>query len=130
MSAEDHGPGDVGFAQLIGLDLTDVEAGYSRGELTVTDQLKNPHDVLHGAVTYAMADTGMGAALTPGLDGGETTATIEIKISYLRPVFEGQLVCESEIVNRGGSVAFLESDIQQDGKSVARATGSFAIFER
>ena len=130
MSQDDHGPGDVGFAQLIGLDLTDVEAGYSRGELTVTDQLKNPHDVLHGAVAYAMADTGMGGALTPDLEADEATATIEIKISYLRPVFEGQLVCETEMVNRGGSVAFLESDVQQDGESVARATGSFAIFDR
>lgn len=130
MSQDDHGPGDVGFAKLIGLDLTDVEAGYSRGELTVTDQLKNPHDVLHGAVAYAMADTGMGAALTPDLEAEEATATIEIKISYLRPVFEGQLVCETEMVNRGGSVAFLESDVHQAGESVARATGSFAIFDR
>jgi acyl-CoA thioesterase len=130
MSGADHGPGDVGFATLIGLELTDVEPGYSRGELTVTDELKNPNDVLHGAVTHAMADTGMGAALTPDLAEGKACATIEIKISYLKPVWDGTLTCETTLIDRGGRVAFLESAVRQDGESVARVTGSFAIFEQ
>lgn len=121
--------GSGAFADLIGLELQTVEEGYSRGELTVTDRLQNPNGVLHGAVTYAMADTGMGAALMQGLDEGYACATIELKVSYLRPVLTGTLVCETTVVHRGGSVAFLESDVQQDGESVARATGSFAIFE-
>jgi acyl-CoA thioesterase len=125
--APPDGPG--GFAQLIGLEIPTVEEGYSRGEVTVTDRLKNPNGVLHGAVAYAMADSGMGAALSTGLAEGEACATIELKVSYLRPVVDGQLVCETRVIRRGGSVAFLEADVTQDGDSVARATGSFAIFE-
>lgn len=118
-----------GFGELIGLEMTHAEDGYSRGELAVTEELKNPHGVLHGAAAYAMADTGMGGAIVPGLGPEEACATIEVKISYLGAVREGTLVCETEVLHRGGSVAFLESDVTQDGESVARATGSFAIFE-
>ena len=120
-----------GFSELIGLEFTEVEEGYSRSTLEVTDRLTNPYGVLHGAAAYAMADSGMGAALQAGLGADERCATIEIKISYLEPVTDGTLTCETEVLRRGRSVAFLESVVRQDGdseQSVARATGSFSIF--
>lgn len=58
------------FAELIDLRIADERAGFSRLELTVTTDHLNPHRVVHGAVVYAMADTGMGAALYPTLDEG------------------------------------------------------------
>jgi acyl-CoA thioesterase len=116
------------FAERIGLTITDVEPGYSRGELTVTDDLFNPNDVLHGAVTYAMADTGMGAALQHALDDGQSCATVEIKISYMEPVRDGDLVCETSVTRQGKSIAYLESDVKQGDALVARATGTFSIF--
>lgn len=123
-------PDFQGFSDLIGLTFTDVEAEYSRATLSVTDELKNPHGVLHGAAAYAMADTGMGAALYPTLDDGQQCATIEIKISYLKPVSSGTLVCETAVVQRGRTVAFLESEVRTDDRTVAKATGSYSIFER
>lgn len=36
----------------------------------------NPRNVVHGAVLYAMADTGMGAALYPTLSADKVCATI------------------------------------------------------
>ena len=123
-------PEPQGFSNLIGLTFTDVEDGYSRATLSVTDELKNPHGVLHGAAAYAMADTGMGAALYPTLDDGQQCATIEIKISYLKPVSSGTLVCETDVVRRGRTVAFLESEVRTDDRTVAKATGSYSIFER
>lgn len=122
-------PGRSGFADLIGLEIVERRPGYSRSELTVEEELLNPNEVLHGSVAHAMADTGMGAALMATLDDGKACATIEIKISYLRPVTEGALVCETEVINQGGSVAFLESEVRQGDSVAADATGSFAIFE-
>ena len=116
------------FPERIGLTITDAEPGYSRGELTVTPDLFNPNDVLHGSVAHAMADTGMGAALQPTLDDGESCATIEIKISYMEPVRDGELVCETTVTRRGGSIAYLESDVKQGDTLVAHATGTFSIF--
>jgi acyl-CoA thioesterase len=118
-----------GFTDLVGLEITDVEEGYSRTALEVADEHRNPYGGVHGAVLYAMADTGMGAALLPGVEPGERMATIEIKISYVRPVTEGTVTCETTVLNRGRSVAYLESEIQNEGRLVARASGSFSIFE-
>jgi acyl-CoA thioesterase len=116
------------FSELVGLDFTEMESGYSRGVVEVTDDLKNPHGVVHGGVLYTMADTGMGAALYTQLAGNEQCATIEVKINYLQPVEDGTVVCETEVVDKGSSVAYLESELLNDGDTVARATGSYSVF--
>lgn len=116
------------FSKRIGLEMEAMEDGYSRGSLEATGQLQNPFGVVHGGVLYSMADTGMGAALYPGLGVDERCATIEIKISYMDAVTDGRLVCETDVVKRGRRVAYLESTITNDDTLVAQATGSFSIF--
>lgn len=116
------------FANLIALRTEEQGPGTSRLALTVTADHLNPHHVVHGAVVYAMADTGMGAALYPTLAEGEICATIEIKINYFKPIAQGTLSCKTELVNRGKTVANLESRIYLGTVLVAQANGNYAIF--
>jgi acyl-CoA thioesterase len=116
------------FADLIDLRIVERSAGASRLALTVTDDHLNPHRVVHGAVLFALADTGMGAALYPTLAEGEICATIEIKINYFRPVSGGELLCMTQLVNRGRRVANLESRLFVGDQLVAQANGNYAIF--
>jgi acyl-CoA thioesterase len=121
------------FAELIGL-----ETGDSTGTgdnkvaictLAACERHLNPHGVVHGAVLYALTDTGMGAALSRTLDPGELCSTIEIKINYFRPAFPGDLRCETRTVHRGRRTAALESEVfDAQGKLLARATGTFMIL--
>jgi acyl-CoA thioesterase len=116
------------FAELIDLRVDERRAGFSNLSLVVTKKHLNPNHVVHGAVVYAMADTGMGAALYPTLAEGELCATIEIKISYFKPIVAGRLICTTEIVNRGKTVANLESRVFLEKALVAQANGNYAIF--
>ncbi len=115
------------FADLIGLEIKEATPGFSRCELETTDELCNPHKVLHGGVLFSLADTGMGVALHMDLDRGQHCATIEIKIAYFRPVREGRLVCATRVVQKGRRFAFLESEITNGERLVAKATGTFVI---
>ena len=116
------------FAELIGLTVTGQQPGSSRCTLTLAADHLNPHGVVHGAVVFALADTGMGAALYPTLAPGESCATIEVKINYFRPAREGELVCETTVVNRGRSVANLEARVYAAGRLIASANGNYAIL--
>ena len=116
------------FADLIDLRIDESGAGASVLSLVVAEQHLNPHRVAHGAVIYALADTGMGSALYPTLAEGEICATIEIKINYFKPIPAGRLLCKTQIVNRGKTVANLESRIFLDEVLVAQANGNYAIF--
>jgi len=81
------------FAELISMSEDERRADHSRMSLVVNADHLNPHGVVHGAVMFALADTGMGAALYPTLGDGQICATIEIKINYFKPVASGLLVC-------------------------------------
>ena len=116
------------FADLIDLQVESQSSGSSTLALVVGSQHLNPHGVVHGAVLYAMADTGMGAALYPTLESGEICATIEIKINYFKPVTTGKVVCKTELVNRGKTVANLEARLYVEQALVSQANGNYAIF--
>jgi len=47
------------YADLIGFYFEEQRPGYSRCVLEVGDKHRNPHGVTHGAVLYALADTGI-----------------------------------------------------------------------
>ncbi|MFW6093158.1 MAG: PaaI family thioesterase [Pseudomonadota bacterium] len=116
------------FASLIGLEVDDAEEGASVCSLVIDPASHhNPHGVTHGAVLYALADTGMGAAVYTRLGAGQTCATVEIKFNYFRSVRQGKVRCETAIVNLGRTIASLESRLYADGELVASANGSYAI---
>lgn len=117
------------MGEALGLEFTWVGEGASRCTLEVGKRLFNPHGVLHGAAMYSMADTGMGGALYSLLGDGELCATVEISIYYFKPVRTGTLVCETRVVQRTRRVALLSSEIKNGDSVVARATGTFYIFE-
>lgn len=119
---------DHPFAELIDLRIDERADGHSRLSLVVASAHLNPHRVVHGAVLYALADTGMGAALYPSLAEGELCATIEIKMNYFKPVSAGTIRCVTRVVNRGRSVANLESQLYVGETLVAQANGNYAIF--
>ena len=117
------------FGQLIGWRLLTRGEGSSRYELDVTPQHLNPNGVLHGGVIFSLADNGMGAALTSLLEEGEQCASIAVNIAFLRAVTAGTLICDTRTVQKGRTVAFLESEIRNGEQVVARALGTFSIFQ-
>ena len=116
------------YGDLIGLRVEEMENGYSKCSLEVREDFFNPHGVIHGAIIYGLADSGMGAALYPSLKKDEICATIEIKINYYRPVTTGTITCITEVINRGKSVANMESSIYCENVLVAKANGNYSIF--
>ena len=118
------------FIKHVGMSVDEVAPGRSRCSITIADQHRNGTGVAHGGVLFTLADTAMGAALFQMLEPGEICATIEIKIGYFKPVFDGTLVCEATVINKGKSVASLEASIKNGDQLVSKASGTFSIFRR
>lgn len=117
------------YAELIGLNVEEQRSGHSKCTLTISEKHLNPHKVVHGAVIYALADTGMGAALYPTLDKREICATIEVKINYYKPVVTGIITCITKVINRGKTIANIESSVYSGEDLVAKANGNYLIFK-
>jgi acyl-CoA thioesterase len=120
--------GRTGFAELLGLRHVSHGAGTSRFEVQTGQQHVNPQGVMHGGLAFALADTGTGSALWTLLGRGEACATVEMKISYLKPPKPGVLVCDSRVLHREGNIATIESEVRSGDEVIARALALYAIF--
>ena len=117
------------FGDLIGFEFTKLKKGYSQCVLQINKNHFNPHKIVHAAVIYSMADTGMGGALYSLLEKDESCATVEIKITYFKPVKEGALICDTNVIHRGQSFGVLESEVMNGETLVSKAYGTFSIFK-
>jgi len=117
------------FGELIGLSFSQLENGHSRCALQVTDKLLNPNRVLHGGVIYSLADTGMAGALHMDLNENESCATVEISIVYLAAVTAGTITCDTRLVKRSKRIAILQSEVENDGRLVAKALGTYSVIK-
>lgn len=115
------------FTESLGVTIASHADGVSLLRLQVADRHRNSHGAVHGGVLFTMADTGMGAALHSLLAPGESGATVDARITYLRPVVGGSIECRSTCLRQGRTAAMLESELRADGELVAKASATFTI---
>jgi uncharacterized protein (TIGR00369 family) len=113
------------IAALLGFTLSAVAPGQAVVELAAGRQHANPMGTLHGGVLCDIADAAMGIAYASTLAEGESLATVELKINFLKPVWKAKLQATGRLVKAGKSLGFLECDITDDQQSlVARASST------
>jgi len=112
-------------ARLIGFDLVAVEPGKAVIELLATEAHANPMGTLHGGILCDIADAAMGIAYASNLAEGESFTTLELKINFLKHVWNARLVATGRVVKQGRTVGLVERDVtDEQGSLVARATST------
>jgi uncharacterized protein (TIGR00369 family) len=112
-------------AQLIGFTLTTVGHGHARIELESGPQHSNPRGTLHGGILCDIADAAMALAFATTIQDGESFTTLELKINFLKPVWNSKLTAEGRVVKRGRTIGLTECDVTDAGGSlVARASST------
>lgn len=114
------------IASLIGFTVKSVQLGEAVIEFDMTEDHTNAMGTLHGGVFCTIADTAMGVAFFTMLEKGETLTTLELKINYLRPVWNGKLLAVGKVVKKGRLTGFVECDVlDESGQLVARASSTY-----
>jgi uncharacterized protein (TIGR00369 family) len=100
------------IATTLGFKLTEVGPGTATMELVADiEKHTNPMGTIHGGVLCDIADAAIGTAHATSLAEGESFTTIDLQISFFRPVWNGRIRAIAKPLNVGRQISRYVCDI-------------------
>ena len=119
------------IARLIGFEMRVAEPGRIVMELDPDESLENTIGLLHGGAAAALLDTAMGCAITTMHPIGQASVTLDLKLTYLRPlsVRSGRVSAEGKVVKLGRQTSYAEGFVRDGAGNLAvHATATFTMI--
>src|ERR1700741_2894724 len=114
------------FVSLLGIELESAEPGSAVMSLTLRDELKRDNGVIHGGATATLIDTCTAFAIIPLLAEGEHSVTVDLTISYLRPLTTGTVKVSAKILRQGKNIIVLSAEVlDHEGNLAATALSTY-----
>ncbi|TPW71819.1 PaaI family thioesterase [Schumannella sp. 10F1B-5-1] len=113
------------------MTLGSVEAGRVEFRCEPDESLYNPLGSVHGGVLCTLLDSATGCAGQSILPVGSGYTSIDIQVSYLRPVRagDGMLRAIGTVKKPGRRVIFTEAEVlDAEGRAVASATSTLLVL--
>jgi len=116
----------VPFAKLLGIKLDAIEAGEATLSLRIREDFKQNAGVVHGGVIASLIDSATAFAILPLLNPDERTTTVDLTISYLRPLVAGVVVARAKVLRAGRRMIATSAELfDDDGKLAATALSTY-----
>lgn len=119
------------IAGLMSMALVEAEVGRVVFTCEPDESHYNPIGTVHGGLVCTLLDSVLGCAVQSTLPKGQGYTSLEIKVSYLRPVMAdtGQLTAVGVVTKPGSRAAFAEGTVHdRNGKLIATASSTLLVF--
>ncbi len=117
-----------GFLAVLGVRNETAEDGRARLELDATEDHLNSKGTIHGGVLATIVDAAMGSAVRSRTKEGDSPATSQLTVTYLRPGKPGTLVVTAEVRKQGEHLTVCDADVEQEGRALVHAVATFAVL--
>jgi uncharacterized protein (TIGR00369 family) len=118
--------GEVPYARLLGIKLEQIESGSATLQMRVRKQLTQNHGVVHGGAMASLIDSATAFAIISLLAPKEGVTTVDLTISYVRPVTNGTLRCTAKVLRAGRRLFVVSAEVFDSGqKLVATALSTY-----
>ena len=123
------------FWRHLGVSVVDAKPGWVRLRVPVRDDIKNAAGApVHGGVYSALVDMAVGGALgtlNDASEGGVGQTTLDLNVSYLAGVRDGEIFAEGRILRHGRTIAFGEVTISDGaGQTLAVGRATYMILAK
>ena len=109
----------VPYAHLLGIELDDIGKGAATLGLDVRDELTQNHGVVHGGAIASLIDTAMAFSIITLLAPREKVTTVDLTVSYLRPLTKGRVTAKARVVRAGRRLFAVSAEVFADDGSLA-----------
>src|ERR1700733_3967017 len=121
---------NVPVAGLIGFQAKKIAEGRATVTLAAGPQHANPMGTLHGGILCDISDAAMGYAFASTLGPDESFTTVELKINFLRPVWNATLKAEAKVVQRGKTIGYVECEVTDEKTRLVAKVASTCMVLR
>ena len=123
LSADDitHMNYPTAISQLLKFELLDVDEGRATLGLNADVAIHgNQQGTVHGGMLCELADAAIGTAHSTLMAPGESFTSIDLKATFIRPVWQGKLTAKAFPAHKGHTISHYCCEIQkEDGKMAA-----------
>lgn len=117
------------IARLVGFRPIEAAEGLAVFVLDAGERHANPMGTLHGGILCDVGDAAMGFAMATTLEEGESFTTIELKASFVKPVWTARLTATGRVVKRTRQLGLIECDVTDEaGGLVARLSSTCMVL--
>ncbi|WP_066365403.1 PaaI family thioesterase [Neobacillus fumarioli] len=102
--------------------------GTARGIWKVDDQFINGIGVAMGGFVSSAADIMMAYAIASKISNKQSFTTIDLHITFHRPVMQGEVMVEARVERMGKRTAYVTAELIQNNKKTADAVSSVIII--
>ena len=105
----------------LGIEVVEHGPGWARARMRVRPDMVNGHDLAHGGLVFALADTAFACACN---GWGPVTVAAGADISFVRPARSGDLLeAEARVRSRSGRSGIYDVTIRRGDEVVAEFRG-------
>ena len=105
------------YYSTIGMQVKEIRDGKSRIELMMRKELSQ-NGMIHGGALASMIDASCACAAFSATDFKGWVTTIDLQVSFLKPVSKGRVVAEATCLRAGKKVIFCESKIKNEDEEL------------
>ncbi len=109
----------VPFAKLLGIELEEIDAGIATLSLEIKPELKQNHGVVHGGAIASLIDSATAFAIISLLPPHEHATTVDLTISYLRPLTHGRVRAVARVIRSGKRLLVVSAELFDDAGTLA-----------
>jgi acyl-CoA thioesterase len=91
-------------------------------------ELTHPYGIVHDGAIASLADSAVALALLSLVEPQHKITTIEFKINYFAPVFQGRVLAQAKILHKGSRTAVGDVNVTNEkGEVVAKVIATYSI---
>jgi len=111
------------FSQWLGISIIEIKEGYSKIKMTVRPEMINGFGIIHGGITFSLADSAFAFACN---NRNVLSVALDTSINFLKPVqLNDVLIAEAKELHNGRSTGLYHINItNQQNETVAVFKGT------
>jgi acyl-CoA thioesterase len=111
------------FSKWLGIAVLEIKEGYSKIEMMIRDEMVNGFGIVHGGVTFSLADSAFAFACN---NRNNLSVALDTSINFLKPAHIGDvLTAEAKEIHNGKSTGLYQIFItNQNGHLIALFKGT------